>query len=123
MLTVKTHIAPSRIHGIGLYADEPIPAGTVIWEFTPLFDVVFTEADIERLPPPARPHVDKYAYYDTDRAAFVLCGDDARFMNHADAPNTFEESGKRTVARRDISAGEEITCDYAELGIDPATLR
>jgi SET domain-containing protein len=30
MMTVKTHLAPSKIHGIGLFASEPIPKGTVI---------------------------------------------------------------------------------------------
>jgi SET domain-containing protein len=47
----------------------------------------------------------------------VLCIDNARFMNHADEPNT---AGVHTagaidgydVATRDISKGEELTCDY-----------
>jgi hypothetical protein len=36
MLLVKTTIAPSPIHGIGLFADQFIPQGTRIWEFTTL---------------------------------------------------------------------------------------
>ena len=38
-MTVKTIIKESDIHGIGLFADEFIPKGTKIWEFTPNFDI------------------------------------------------------------------------------------
>ena len=41
----------------------------------------------------------------------MLNGDDARFLNHDDEPNT-DNSGPVTLAARDIAAGEEITCDY-----------
>jgi len=33
-------------------------------------------------------------------------------MNHADAPNCDDSGDTFTVARRDIAAGEELTCDY-----------
>jgi SET domain-containing protein len=47
----------------------------------------------------------------------VLCADNARFMNHADEPNTtrvhidgaIEDDD---IATRDIRVGEEMTCDY-----------
>lgn len=121
MLTVKTYIAPSTIHGIGLFAEEDIPEGTVIWEFTPQFDVLFTADDLVQLSESAQAHVEKYSYFDAARDAFVLCGDDARFMNHSRRPNT-TETRTQTIARRDIAAGEELTCDYGQLGIDPDEL-
>jgi SET domain-containing protein len=119
LLLVRTRIGPSAIHGIGLFAAEPIPRGTVIWQFMPTFDVVFDRSAFERLPREAQLHVDRYAYLDRDQEAFVLCGDDARFMNHSAAPNTWEASEERTLAARDIAAGEEITCDYAAMGPGP----
>lgn len=33
MLLVKTRLGISSIHGIGLFADELIPKGTVTWRF------------------------------------------------------------------------------------------
>mgnify|MGYP000470418846 CR=1 FL=1 len=39
MLMVKTRIAPSRIAGIGVFADQDIPAGTVTWRFMPGYDL------------------------------------------------------------------------------------
>lgn len=116
MLKIQTRIGPSPIHGIGLFADQIIPAGTVIWEYTPRFDLAFAEDDLALLSDHARDLVEKYSYYEAEIEAFVLCGDDARFINHSSAPNTEEHAGIRTVAAREIGPGEEITCDYSLLG-------
>ncbi len=50
MLLVKTKLGLSKIHGIGLFADENIKKGTIIWKFTPDFDLKFTKAQIEKFP-------------------------------------------------------------------------
>ncbi len=119
LLKVKTRIGQSAIHGIGLFAAEEVPAGTVIWQIEPPFDVFFDRASFERLPEIARQHVDKYSYWSPEHQAYVLCGDDARFMNHSDTPNTSEGCDRCTVAVRDIAAGEELTCSYHELAPGP----
>ena len=118
MLLVKTFLAPSRIHGIGLFAAEGIPAGTVIWKMSPIIDIELSLADLDRLAGPSRAQVDKYTYMDLVRGKRVLCGDDARFFNHDDDPNCHDfpdAEGGTTVAARDIEEGEELTCDYALL--------
>jgi uncharacterized protein len=33
MMLVETRLAPSAIHGIGLFAVRSIPQGTAVWEF------------------------------------------------------------------------------------------
>ena len=111
MLKIRTRLAPSAIHGIGLFADEPIAAGTVVWEYDPHFDVAFSEAHLGSLSAAARQQVERYSYFEEALACHVLCGDDARFMNHSPTPNT-EELEMCTVAARDIAVGEEITADY-----------
>jgi SET domain-containing protein len=116
MLLVKTYLAPSRIHGIGLFAGQPIAKGTVVWRLDLVIDVELTEADIEALAPPAREQIRKYTYMDLVRGKYVLCGDDARFFNHSDAPNCHDYpdgDGGTTVAARDIGEGEELTSDYS----------
>ncbi|MCB1496704.1 MAG: SET domain-containing protein, partial [Bauldia sp.] len=54
-----------------------------------------------------------YGYQPADAPVFVLCGDNARFMNHSSKPNA-DDIGDLTIACRDIAKGEEITCDYAK---------
>lgn len=116
MLLVRTQIRHSPIHGIGLFADELIPAGTVIWEYTEQFDLLFEAESLASLSDHARFLVEKYSYFEEALGRLVLCGDDARFMNHADLPNADDLPGMLTVAASDIAPGEEITCDYNKLG-------
>jgi len=114
MLLVKTYLAPSRIHGIGLFAAEPIAKGTVIWVLNPALDLALTEQTVADLAPASRLLVEKYAYFDANAQKYILCGDDARHFNHTQAPNCDDrEVPGTTIAARDIAAGEELTCDYA----------
>gem|GEM_PF-897244 len=117
MLLVKTKLAVSRIHGIGLFADQPIAMDTAVWKFNRLIDLIFAGEQIEELALEAREQIKKYSYRDIHSGLYVLCGDDARFFNHSENPNcldTYEshENEGITFACRDIAAGEELTCDY-----------
>ena len=66
MLLVKTHIAPSQIHNLGLFADEFIPAGTEVWRFTPGYDLELTVEEMEKHP--------QYVFgkYQSQRTCLVL---------------------------------------------------
>jgi uncharacterized protein len=117
MLLVKTIIAPSTIHGIGLFADQFIPQGTRIWEFTPGFDLKLSSTFIENTPEPLHSWLRTHTYCSRISHQYILCSDDARFFNHSDTPNTEsrEVAGEDeviTVAKRDIQPGEELTDDY-----------
>jgi len=117
MLLVPTFLAPSPIHGIGLFAAAPIPAGTILWRLDESFDRAVDEVELARLDVVAQLQVQRYAYVDPVRRVRILCGDDARFFNHADDANCRDEpdsDGTATVAVRDIAAGEELTWDYSE---------
>lgn len=116
MLLVATELRPSPIHGIGCFTTQFIPAGTVVWTFTPGFDLEIDPADLDALSAPAREQFIKYSYLDVVTGKYVLCFDDARFFNHSDSPNVLDGSMPATtqssVASRDIQPGEELTCDY-----------
>lgn len=114
MLLVPTHVAPSAIEGLGLFATQPIAKGTTIWRFDPLLDLVFPEGHLASAPPATQDFLRKYGYVQRGTAGYrVLDGDNGRFMNHSDQANT-DNRGEASFATRDIAAGEEITCDYAE---------
>ena len=122
MLLVRTRLDKSPIHGIGLFADQFIPQGTVIWEYYPLIDIKLTQEQIAALPEPCQEQLRRYTYRDKHSRLYVLCGDDARFFNHSETPNCLDifnaEEGDLTVAIRDIYPGEELTCDYALFDLD-----
>ncbi len=119
MLRIATRVGPSRIHGLGLFAVEAVPRGTVVWRLDPGFDLVLDEAAAAGLPAAARAQLDRYGYHDPVRGARVLCVDDARFFNHAEGANCGDspaEGPDVTIALRDVAAGDELTWDYRESG-------
>jgi SET domain-containing protein len=114
MLRVKTYIAQSGIHGVGLFAGAPIARGTVVWGFDPPVDQRFTPDDVKQMPPMMKTFLSRYAY--SDRGTLVLCGDHARFMNHSPQPNCGNDPTRQyTLALRDIAEGEELTDNYVTM--------
>lgn len=102
--------------GVGVFAGAPIPRGTVVWMHDPLDQVLGAER-IAALPAVLRAQVERYAYVD-ERGDRVLCWDHGRYMNHSCDPTTTSIGTMIEIARRDIAAGEELTCEY---GLDYVT--
>lgn len=116
MLIVKTYLDKSRIHGIGLFAAEEIPAGAVIWR--PGFEMLYTPDEFAALSSEQKRFVEIWGWRDRTDRLHHLSLDNDRFMNHSDVPNTNVAPDGLTVAVRDIAATEEILCDYAEFEAD-----
>ncbi len=112
MLLVKTKISSSKIQGIGLFADQFIPKGTVTWEFNPEYDMAFTEEQVEKLPPHAKERFLHYSYLDKDLNKYVLCFDDLRFINHSSKNYNILSTPRKDTAFRDIQKDEELFCNY-----------
>jgi uncharacterized protein len=122
MLLVKTKLDISPIDSIGLFADEFIPRGTIIWQYTPQVDLRYTPEVYQQLKQQHNFEVlDKYIYKSRVSGLYILCSDDARFINHASNPNTvdtLEDAEGLTIASVDIYPGEEITSDYESFDVD-----
>ena len=119
MLLVPTYLDRSQLHGIGVFAATPIPAGTLVWRFTPGFDLDLDPTVLASQPDHFRDRLLHYGYIDRRLDRYILCCDDARFLNHSDDPNlasdfTLDRHGV-DIAIRDIAAGEEMTVDYGLL--------
>lgn len=117
MLLVKTRLAPSPIAGLGLYADQDIKKGQPTWRFIRGLDLTLAAPVVAMMPEQVREFLMYYAYLHTRTGHYVICADDARFMNHSASPNTIgdyphDEPEGLDVAVRDIARGEELTCDY-----------
>ena len=115
---VKTTIRESTIHGVGLFAAEFIPKGTVIWKFTPGFDLKFTREDILHFPVPLQIYLYKYCWRSMKSGLYCFSSDNGKYINHSERPNTLSyhydgEEEVVTLAVRDIHIGEEITDNYS----------
>ncbi len=101
-------VRPSRIEGLGIFAARPFRAGEtirriiVVREITP--DAPLREALGER-----------FDHCDYPDGKQVLIGYPDRHVNHSCDPNAwvrYQGEAQFLVARRDVAAGDEITCDY-----------
>lgn len=120
VLLIPTFLATSKIPeaGLGIFCSQPVKAGTLIWEFTRGFDYVVRELPENLI---HRRFVEKYGYVPLpDPTHWVMCADDARFINHSDDP-TCLDIGEFTTARHDLAAGTELTSDYRSFCKNPFT--
>ena len=116
MLKVKTYLNTSTVHGIGIFAGEDIPKGTVIWEFNPHVDLVYTPEEWSTIAcsisEQSLAALKRYIY--KEKGNYYLCLDNAQFMNHClsefNVENSREEN--RMLSCSDISQGEELLCNY-----------
>ncbi len=94
-------IRESPHHGRGVFALQPIPAGTVVLEFHgPRLKAH------EVIPDSYHLQIGEFEYLGASREA-----DD--YVNHSCDPNCGVGKGLTLFALRDISAGEELTWDYS----------
>jgi SET domain-containing protein len=112
MLKVKTFIASSNIHGLGVFAAHDIKRGTLIWEEG--FERIFTEDEVNAMPPDIQNIIRIRGWKDTFDGLYRLSIDNDQFTNHSDDSNTMMMPDGTLVAKRDIVAGEEITNNYYE---------
>jgi SET domain-containing protein len=111
MNQVKTYIDKSQIEGIGLFAAEFISAGTLIWKFDGL-DQMLTVEFVNSLSDHQRKYFERYMF--EKNGLYCFCPDDAKYANHSNDSNTIS-TFERQYAKRDIQVGEEITCDYRDI--------
>lgn len=114
MLLIRTYVAPSSIHGNGVFTAEAIEAGAVVWRFDEKVDPVYPASAAETGSEPLRSLLKRHAYpHHALPDKIILDGDDCRYMNHSADPNVdFSRDPSQGFARRDIAAGTELTCDY-----------
>lgn len=126
MLYVKTLIKLSPIHGIGHFAAEDIPKGTLISRYEEGVDIFLTKERYEALPKTAQEFFDHYGYWSNELNGYVCLADNHRFTNHSLTPTVGTIGAKEgddgdDIALRDISSGEELTVDYRVFGENPET--
>lgn len=125
MLMVKTKVKTSTIPkaGLGLFADQFIPKGTITWRFCHGYDLIVSKDDLLRFSAESRKQFLHYCYFDKNTRHFILCGDDERFINHSESPNVIQGKGESEIegveiAARDIKEGEELFVNYYDFDED-----
>ena len=110
MLIVKTYVALSSIHGLGVFASEPLKKGTPVWIFDPVIDQEITAQQLVALPDAVRDIVLSRSFV-TEDGSIILSRDNGVFLNHSENP-TISDDADGSVTLRDVGQGEELTEDY-----------
>lgn len=113
---VYARLAPSRLHGVGVFAVRAIPRSTYV--FAPDDDALVSvrQQDIRQLPRAIRR---LYEDFCIRRGRTLLCPVSfnslrpAWYVNHSDSPNLAADDEYRFYSLRQIRAGEELTIDYS----------
>jgi SET domain-containing protein len=113
MIVVKTKLDKSLISGIGLFADQDILKGDLIWKMTSISSFQISPDKYKQLSQIEKDFIiQKDYYWMDDDGNYLIPLDDSRFVNHSNDPNIIEKDENSCVASRDIKQNEELTIDY-----------
>jgi hypothetical protein len=105
----------SKEVGYGVVATDFIPAGTITWVLDEL-DREFSPLQFQSMQPLYQNILDTYSYRN-NKGNFILCWDNARFVNHSFNSNCLTTAYDFEIAIKDILPGEQLTDDYGYLNI------
>ena len=111
--TVWATLAPSKTHGIGVFAIRDIPKGQKLYCY-PFARTTLELKTLDGILPEIRDIIIQRHPLATKGGEFMSPNDDSVlivFMNHADTPNYDKETDTTLI---DIKKGDEIFEDYGE---------
>lgn len=127
MLYVKASVRESTIPGAGkgLFADEYIPSGTVVWRLDKKCDKIVPSSEVAKMTKGERDEFILHAFQSNITGDWIACDDGAQYVNHSDTPNLVQKKIDNDVefsdvASRDILIGEELFDNYNDYDLDAA---
>lgn len=110
-------IKESATHGVGLFSDQEIKAGDLIYTPNPLLDVDLTKDEFDTLSPSEQKEVAYYGYWNKNLHQWHVAFEAIRFLNHGDhmSANVTQGDDMVMTAKQDIASGKEMLQDYREI--------
>lgn len=117
MIHIKYKLDRSSKHGIGVFADENLTKGQLIYTPSPLLDVNITQEQFDSLDAKEKQEILWWGFFDQPSGKWHVDFDVSHFINHADDGTVTQDPSHQDaylVAARDIKVGEELTQNYLE---------
>ena len=117
MIHVAYTLKASGLHGIGLFVNEDIKKGQLIYTASPLLDLNITQEQFDNLEQKEKDEILWWGFFDQPSQMWHVDFDVSKFINHSlDATVTQDRNHDEAylIATRDISTGEELTQNYLE---------
>jgi hypothetical protein len=117
MIHIAYKIKASEKHGVGLFADQDINAGDLIYTPNPLLDVDISKEQFDNLALEEKKEVMYYGYFNKKTGKWHVAFDMIRILNHGagEDSNVTQNDDMVMTAKRPISKGEELLQDYDEI--------
>jgi len=107
---------PSPVHGIGLFTQENITKGQVIYTPSPQFDLQISKEDFLQIDDLSRKHIMHYGFRDSHNI-WHLAFDNIRFCNHSKKPNIGKNlyvESYEIIALCNIKNGQELLQNFSD---------
>ena len=117
MIHIKYRLKHSDLHGIGLFSDQDIRKGDLIYTASPLLDVDITQEQFDSLDEKEKDEIRWWGFFDKPSHHWHVDFDVSKFINHSYNPTVTQDqdhSDAYLLATKDISKGEELTQNYLE---------
>jgi len=117
MIHIKYKLDRSDKHGIGLFADEDLKEGQLIYTASPLLDVNITQEQFDSLSDREKEEFQWWGFFDEPSQRWHVDFDVSKFINHSKEGTVTQDQLHNEaflVASRDIEKGEELTQNYLE---------
>lgn len=117
MMHIKYKLDKSKHHGIGIFADQDIKKGQLIYTVSPILDVNIKKKQFDSLTPSEQKEVRYWGFWVEKDKVWHVDFDVSKFVNHSFEPTTTQDFSKEEaylVATRDLKSGEELTQNYLE---------
>jgi hypothetical protein len=117
MIHIKYKLDKSEHHGVGMFADENLAKGTLIYTPSPLLDVNLTQEQFDSLDENEKREMRYWGFFDEPSQKWHVDFDVTHFINHSYEATVMQDPNyteAHLVAARDIRQGEELTQNYLE---------
>lgn len=118
MIHIKYRLDKSSHHGIGVFADEDIAKGAVIYTPSPLLDVDLAREEFDSLDEKEKKEVRYWGFFERPTQKWHVDFGVTRLINHSYNGNVTQDPSyaeSHLIAARDIKQGEELTQNYLEI--------
>lgn len=117
MIHIKYKLKASGLHGIGLFTDEPLKKGQLVYTASPILDLNITQEQFNSLDQKEKEEILWWGFFDEPSQKWHVDFDVSKFINHSREATVTQDSSHADaylVATRDLGVGEEITQNYLE---------
>jgi len=117
MIHINYKLDKSNKHGIGLFANEDLRKGQLVYTASPILDVNITQEQFDSLTDREKEEFRWWGFFDESLQRWHVDFDVSKFINHSiEGTLTQGENHKEAylITTRDIKKGEELTQNYLE---------